>query len=492
MNTRPEETQQLGDIISTSFSEVYSSHSYDVAQGTFNFDSIEGIEGYVDCYRHTPLIQFTSFAGIPNQFDANEKITGMRIFTNMFDWQRNKTANRNIINAILALPMFIKNLVMIALALAQNSVKLFTEFLPVLFSNGLRILANRTYALSKEGIHNIYSGDHRLHTKIFKITGYALLICTTLPIMLLSISFKFAQLTGRTITSPIDSVRAAWFFCINMDQSEGKFAGKLLGCILATISILMTATIYSLLIPYLVTLAPASLATVMTNVANAFSGLNPLFAYFGSNLMIPHLIRLNLLTILTSHGIFLSPIMAGFTTLFGTLLTTLGPLIQKGVDWCRYKWRTTHDKSWMSPSDARNCVELLDNSQSIIEKTLKKNAKKARKIHTELDSKIHESIDKKTKKISRVHDNHPVKGVIDFEDTKKKISHAKKSGRIFEEPVEILKSDKKNKTKNMIRHETKTAKKKAVNEYHGFTSTETHDTDKKKRHSDKRTRVKKM
>lgn len=423
MPTAPEEEPQTYSLFASSFAEVYSADSYDLASDTFNQESIDEIRPYVNHYRHHPLILFTAFFGVPNQFNANKSITGNRIFWNLFDWQTGKSNRRRLINTGLGALMFIKNVFLMGVMTIQNSFKLFTEFLPLLMAKGLWKLTWITFKNCQQGIKDNWQSENG---KTLKIAGYSLAMLSLTLTFAAVILLKIIQLIGRTITSPVNSVRIAWFYCVNQDKTPGKFGGRLFGALLAILSISISAMTWSLLCPFVLATAPTSIASILTGIMNAAPAF---FTLIGSNLMLP---------LLAQSGLALSQlsaIMAGFATFFALLTTIAGPVVNMAFDWGRWQWRTTDNRVYLTKREEQDRADLLDDKKTHtnIHHLLQQSGQQAKKANHQLNEAVRnvsrqiEKGDKKARKEARVEED-KAKKVVRFEENKKRIKSQTREG----------------------------------------------------------------
>jgi hypothetical protein len=272
------------------FTSVYSGESYDIASETFH-SRPRGhcyLQGY-QSYRRNPLVMLTSFLGLSNYCEPNEKFTREKLKKNVFG----------------SVSGFLKNLVSVIVTTPLSIAKLFTEFLPRFAAEAFGRLAVNCY--ERKGAFKILA----------TLAAFACFL------------FHAVRLVGRAVTSPIESVRSAWFFCV----PEGKpisLPRIMLGLAFATASILLTMTIYALLFSLIAPslgLGAAQLAFMTPEASSAF-------AFIGSKIMLPMLLK---------AGAAISPVVAGFTTILGAglgfVLGTVGPVVNDIYHWCQRKLR---------------------------------------------------------------------------------------------------------------------------------------------------------
>jgi hypothetical protein len=290
-------------LLREAFLDVYASDSYDIASDKFNSEAV--IYGHlhtysnnvINTYRDNPLVMLTSFFGLSNYYEGEECA-----YFSMYDEPPFTTEQlkKNVFGSVSG---FFKNLISVIVTTPQSIVKLFTEFLPRFAVRGL-----------------FYLG-HVCVEKDYKLTAAFLLF--------LALPFKALHLLSRAVTSPIESVRNAWFYWVPAGRRK-TFTGVMLGLVFATASILITMTVYALLFSLIAPslgLGAAQLAFMTPEASSAF-------AFIGSKIMLPMLLK---------AGAAISPVVAGFTTILGAglgfVLGTVGPVVNDIYHWCQRKLR---------------------------------------------------------------------------------------------------------------------------------------------------------
>jgi hypothetical protein len=336
-------TTPAWNIFAAAFSKVYSPDSYDVPSGEFNYQTTEDITRIffkdkksireydffhiediapIKKYRWHPIILLTTFFGLPNQCELHEEITWEKIGKNLRGLQDGKNTirtefNNNILIQTLTV---MKNLVFAVFKTMQNILKLATEFLPALISEIFFAIALPIFRLCREAWKDEQDFKTLLMTGILAI-----------PFLIAAAGFtiaKIIQLAGRSITSPIDSVGAAWFTgrLINnllkafvSDHPAMKLLGYAAGFTLSLVSIAATTAAYMILFPLLISMTPALWIHI---------------TYFGSNFLLPLLLKI---------GIVMEPALESVAAIIGIstglAVTTIGPVLLSIYNSFKNKWR---------------------------------------------------------------------------------------------------------------------------------------------------------
>lgn len=252
------------------------------------------------------------------------------VFENLFGLQRDKNRLRNGINLVKSPLVLAKNLFFVVLTTVHSSFAFFTEVLPAFAARGLNALADLTYSYGEEGIGNIVLDGYtpfKLGKFALAYVGYHALLVLSGVIEMASLLFTGIHLLGRAMTSPIVSVKLAWFEGAS-EKGLKKYgsAGYVIGFLLATLSIVTTITAYTLLLPLLAAVVPAIGIHLAPLVAQILSAI-------GSNVVMPAFLGFAQL------GIVFSPILTGLTVVTGAALGIFGPMFKWVADWCRKKWR---------------------------------------------------------------------------------------------------------------------------------------------------------
>lgn len=336
----------ISDGFLAAFADVFTASSYDPITGKFNYLTLEEIahsfhlEQYnphqihkflldeINRYRQQPLVLFTSFIGLTNQSEFRENdenkiyiedLTWEKILFNLQGLQEEKSDERKRLNKYLSPFVLIKNIVFAGLISLQNLVKVFTEFLPLLLVRSFEFLMN----YSMNTLDEIWSRDNvvlnMLHSIlpvlafIFACTGYLLI--------------KPVYLIGRAFSSPIDSIKAAWYGGLSLNDFFDKKllkkypALKIIGysaaVLLSMISIAATATLYAFLFPLMITAIPGVSTWLSSALINTSSSA---LGFISSHVIIPLLTKLGL-------SATLDPLVVGLCSYIGIAITALFPFL---------------------------------------------------------------------------------------------------------------------------------------------------------------------
>jgi hypothetical protein len=293
---------QTSEIARENFIAVYAPDSYDIASDKINSKPSDmhtsAALDSIHRYRRDPFVMFSSFIGLSNYYNDLE----LQSYTDEPEDYSKKKLKKDVFGSFSG---FFKNLISVIVTTPHSIAKLFTEFLPLFASAGFGNLAGRCW---KRG--------GAFYIPFALATFFGLL-------------FNAIYFVGRAVTSPIESVRNAWFFWVPAHKPK-TFTGVMLGLIFATASILITMTIYALLFSLIAPslgLGAAQLAFMTPQASSAF-------AFIGSKIMLP---------MLAHAGAAISPVVAGFTTILGAglgfVLGTVGPVVNDIVHWCQDKLR---------------------------------------------------------------------------------------------------------------------------------------------------------
>lgn len=215
-------------ILKLSYAITYPPDGYDPINNKQN-GKFEPSKEYMFHY----LTIISSFLGLPNRDLKEEGQQSIgNLVKNLIGWEDHASLWRRIFNVFKA-PFFICWYLPTAMIrLATNVVKLVTEFLPMIIANSMKFAA--------------YVVGERMNTT-HNVLGRAALGLLYLPLKLTHYLFDMAYIIGRIITSPHKSVRMGWRQGLELAGKNWK--GWLLGGVLATISIAMTAAIYAVALP---------------------------------------------------------------------------------------------------------------------------------------------------------------------------------------------------------------------------------------------------
>jgi hypothetical protein len=212
----------------------------------------------------TPLLAFATFLGLPTRtasvgVDGIARLNWRQIVRNIFGgWnpipRKNPLTQKMKWNVAFIPVKIVIAIIKVALILpkiALNIVKLFTEFLPSVLMN---------YSGKWTGILAHKAGKKFAQSGVLaKVVGSLLLV----PIAIVGAvhtAFRLVTLVGRTLTSPEKSARLAWAYGRSFGTDKRgnpttratKTLGILLGGLAATLSIALTAILWMIALPLLV------------------------------------------------------------------------------------------------------------------------------------------------------------------------------------------------------------------------------------------------
>ncbi len=213
----------------------------------------------IDPFIDDPLTQFTSFLGIPNaQLEPNGRQSIRNLLANLTGWRKNHSLTRNIITSLLLTPL---NIAAIPFNFITNCAKVFSEFLPKLFS----------VFTVQVGIKFIDAAKTRPHdTLLRKLANLglyaigALFVVLTYPLSAASIAFG-------AITSPIETVRSGW---VVGKQSYGRKGSLLLG----GAALFLVLAMYTIAFPFILKFIGVGLMKIAPKVV--LHGINHVAPHF--------------------------------------------------------------------------------------------------------------------------------------------------------------------------------------------------------------------
>lgn len=260
-----------------------------------------------------PLVYITSFIGLSNRVrqaaltdsgDQN-RLKKTDLLLNFIGWPVNPGIVRKVA-ALIFMPLTVAwHALKVPFTIATNLVKLFTEFLPLLAFTALREKA--TDFKEKEGFAKV---------AYYGLTG-------------LAYAFRGLHFIGRAITSPAVSAMAPY------RMYKDKKIPAAVGVLLTALSIGITVSVYTLLLPlgvkYLAVNVlpmvaaklPAAVMSAATTVYQALAPMMSVFAKVGQFFM----------PALQAVGIAAMPsAVVGATSMFGATASTVGVGVQKVSD----------------------------------------------------------------------------------------------------------------------------------------------------------------
>ena len=300
------------DALKSIFHQAYKG-TYPIA-GRLNYKNIKLLtEKERDDYtsnQNDPITLITSFMGLPNQcFEAKQSWSN--IGKNLIGWQDNKTDGRILFN-ILKMPVTLPvNLLVAFFKTGINCLRIVTEFAPGLLLRSIGTLQSKLWDIQWDEKNKCTYEYNPILSALSKI-------------------FRLFLLVGQALTSPIDGIRSSWEWGKYMG-GEG-WGGTLLGGTLALISMSLTITAYSILLPLAIqTLGPLLLskmpAFIIQGATTVVNALSPAMAVVGNFIMPVFGKLLALVGVTTYPGAAVGAAMVGATS-----LTTIGPVVTKGLD----------------------------------------------------------------------------------------------------------------------------------------------------------------
>lgn len=286
-----------------------------------------------------PVRLLLNFFGLPVQTrpdDDNAKQLIVNAFLNLIDWHTShkykKVANwRRLLDFTMIKPILslVLNLISMVFKLAKNILKLITELLPALMAN-----------LCREGIsesHAMVSAKDATPGK--KALGYLLGAAAYTGFFI----FKSVHVVGRAITSPYNSMMAAYQFGYEKSSTvfENEKLKKAVGVVFLLLSAALTIGIYSVLLPLVLTHLVAPLASKIVTALPAHIGEAIMTA---ANTITPHLSSIgNILHNAFSSlytALAVSPIHTGIAIMASAAITTVGNALSHLKVRLQLLWRT--------------------------------------------------------------------------------------------------------------------------------------------------------
>ncbi|STX52222.1 Uncharacterised protein [Legionella busanensis] len=300
------------------------------SEGKFSPAHLKARNGMSNYYDHQAVNNISSFFGLPN-YDRHEGgykkfSTWANIFRNLIGWQisgensddleKKIRLALNILKLIIPITL-VWNVATAVLTTAVNVVKIFTEFLPRMFTDVFNEARGRAYQK--------YKSD--------KGGGYLALAILFGAGQVLSETVFFV---GQAITSPAKNIRYALSLserlakAFGADPTSKKVGALKLGLIL--LSIALTATAYAFFFPLAIKFIGATIIPKLPlAISHAWNALGhfigPVATKVGSALgkfMAPMFQKA-----FTASGLVIEPAGVGAAALLGTASSVAGPPVQK-------------------------------------------------------------------------------------------------------------------------------------------------------------------
>jgi hypothetical protein len=240
------------------------------------------------------LNQLAAFLAIPNQKPMVLHVQTIKnLAKNFLGLRDDILKQKNWLKKSLILPFIFWNMIRLPFNLLINTVRIFTEFLPLLFSEFFYRQAKSLLLFSKD--QQLKHPWRTAATDALNVLGWF---------------FNSIYIYGRCITSPILSVQFAWQYGHRFNT--GEIAGGLLGAGFAVLSIGVTAAIFALLMPWLLTIFFGQAGVALLNQSAGF------FAAIGkmvASIVSPYLT-------MTAQ-----PVLIGFSVTLSLVITIPGTLL---------------------------------------------------------------------------------------------------------------------------------------------------------------------
>jgi|GEM_PF-1747469 len=354
--------------LKNSFYRTYVRDGQDSVEKTLNgkranYGTEEINENYKYDLRKTPSTAITTFLGLPNRslfldgdtveiIDNNNKMKAipksgelMNVVKNFFGWQPNKSLPRNFFNFLLVTPI---NLITTPFKFALNVLKLGTEVLPA-FLHKLSIFIG--YNL-KDAAKQLYANRALSLSGATFFSLAALIIIPAVVMEYARYPLWAAYMLGRSLTSPIDSLRDTWKTNTGWgrDADGDRFKKSTPRAIaLTALHLLVIAGVYTialpvlsqaligLLLPILAVSLPSSVFIAVFKVVNAITPA--LTAISKVALPLANIVLLELTRLTGLNAIAASmPALAGFGAVAGIGLGLVGTGLNKLVNQFREWW----------------------------------------------------------------------------------------------------------------------------------------------------------
>lgn len=255
---------------------------------------------------------------------------------------------RPIALKILASPFIVTwNLMKILPKLAWNILTLVTEFIP----HAIEMLSLKAISTLVDVIQD--KAEDRLYVKILAGLGVALLM----PVYYAS---KLAAIFGRTITSPLASMKAGWAMGQHI-AGEG-IAGKILGGFFVALSFAITVTVYGVLLPLaikaIIAHAPAAISSAVSSAIN-FLNTSPIVLKVGAALTKVFGPIVQPIASLVGHAfsVTVSPALTSLGIVIGSAIASVGNALKLCGEKIQTAWNKANVKS------EKPAVELNEESE---------------------------------------------------------------------------------------------------------------------------------
>jgi hypothetical protein len=247
------------------YRDTFPPEGYDTINETHNGHPVSSNPTVYNKYFHDPFTMVTSFFGLPNNRIAPEtKSKVSNLLYNLIGYQRKASDDRKMANSYKIIPTLLFNIAVACVKTVWNTLTIFTELLPKWFATTLECLAEQAAdAVEQKNKEN----------KPLAAVGYLALGLLAASGSLL---FNLVGFVGGAFTSPKENPRRAYKWCTSKFPGIG---GKILGGVMAALSLSITITwailavtfLAPIAMPYIVANSPAFIAPVVNAVVGAFS-----------------------------------------------------------------------------------------------------------------------------------------------------------------------------------------------------------------------------
>lgn len=243
----------------------------------------------------------TSLLGLPNR-DLGETSYFKTLWRNFTGFPANTAStSRKVVGGLLAPFFIVYNTLKFVTSLPINIAKCFTEFLPLLAANYLKIKSEQF--------------KHEPFIRNALLTGH--------------IFFRAWHFVGMAVTSSIKGVRAAWRLQHELVDRKDDLMAHLVGGLFVALSMTITIISYAFILPAIMQVAAAKLPVAAVKAIQYVDskiepGLHDTFGMIGNSIV--H--RL--------HGF--SPIAAGFAVVVSGVVTSIGSTLSRKLGRLKAWW----------------------------------------------------------------------------------------------------------------------------------------------------------
>lgn len=338
----------ISDSFSAGFNKAidrsYRVDGVDYCKLTQNNDISLYLSGNGKKYRTDRLTRLSSFLGLSNrQLDTSlTKQTKENLWNNFIGYKKGASDNEQLARKFIVIPL---NIIFTPLKLLVNLLKIATEVIPGTISFTLINLGNFLIQNCKSGSLDVFIG--------YFTQGLGYL-------------FKLAYLVGCSLTSPIDNVRDAYYFGVNLvnkDTHHRSSMSQFIGTAIALGAVCLSIISFSFALPLgikaLVVTLGRKMPTVILNVINKISN-SPALTKFGTDVL-SHPVIAKISNVLNiSAKIADVPAFAAIGYIMGATMTTVGSIVNYLFN--KFKenvWHKTKDNHEQQDNHTKNNSYIL-------------------------------------------------------------------------------------------------------------------------------------